>query len=182
MITIYIFTFVWAIISIIQDMKENETIEDIFNSSYEPFKDDTRKRIIEFTCVAFIGLFVSLLIPTKYYDKPIKANQIVNVKNNIIIGDSILAGIGNTQYQKTITLFVMENNEPKVMQIPYDNTEIIYTNKYKPTIIQFESIIDKNQFINWFSIDKPWKIHKKYKIYIPINKINHIGNITKIKN
>jgi hypothetical protein len=76
----------------------------------------------------------------------------------------------------------MEKNEPKVMQIPYENTEIIYTNKYKPTIIQFESIIDQNKFINWFSIDKPWKIHTKYKIYIPINKIKHIGNITKIKN
>ena len=68
------------------------------------------------------------------------------------------------------------------MQIPYENTEIIYTNKYKPTIIQFESIVDQNKFINWFSIEHPWKTNIKYKIYIPINKIKHIGNITKIKN
>lgn len=182
MITIYIFTFVWAAIRIIQDMKVKVSIEDIFNSSYEPFEDDTRTRIIEFTCVAFIGLFVALLIPTKYYDKPTKANQIVFVKDNILIGDTILAGIGNTNNQKTITMFVKENNETKVIQIPYDKTEIVYTNKYKPTIIKVEQHVDQNVFINWFSIDKPWKKHQKYKIYIPINKIKYIGNITKITN
>lgn len=116
-----------------------------------------------------LGLICTIFIPQKTTIE-VTELELASIADNSSISARFFIGTGTVEGKMVYAGYIKKGKGYKLIQIPIDNSEIIYTTS-NPHI----KIIDKKPILLQFGF--PFSHGKKYEIYIPENSIKTNYNL-----
>lgn len=145
------------------------------------WEDDFIEGIFRLFCSvlggAILGFLIGLAIPSKMIEEK-STFKLMNLQDGSQVNGHFFLGSGVIEGKMTYAFYYeIDSVNFAMSQIPYDVAKIRYTNDSTTAYIeQYQTVDDKNYFLNHFSIDTDYG-DKRFVIYVPKGTIKSNYNL-----